>query len=112
MNQFNPFQTMPNDFNTPNTKPFDKNYNNYNNYGSCCMKQPMCKQPCQTTYSCCPPIETCSKQVVEQYHIVKQPYIHNYHTEVIHHHVVEKEFIPKYTCSEVHVNDKCPNARF
>jgi hypothetical protein len=48
---------------------------------------------------------TCSKQVIDQYHVTKQPYIHTYHTEVVHHHVVENEFIPKFTCSEVHVNE-------
>ena len=37
--------------------------------------------------------------------VVKQPYVHNYHTEVVHHHVVQNEFIPNYTCSEVHVNE-------
>ena len=66
------------------------------------MKQPQC---CPTIYQECPPIVTCSKQVLNQYHVVKQPYIHNYHTEVVHHHVVQKEFIPNYTCSEVHVNE-------
>ena len=65
------------------------------------MPQPMCP----TIYKECPPIVTCSKQVIDQYHIVKQPYVHNYHTEVVHHHVLQKEFIPNYTCSEVHVNE-------
>ena len=65
------------------------------------MQQPLCS----TIYKECPPIVTCSKQVIDQYHIVKQPYVHNYHTEVVHHHVVQKEFIPNYTCSEVHVNE-------
>ena len=64
-----------------------------------------CKPECPTVYKECPPIMTCSKQVIDQYHITKQPYIHTYHTEVVHHHVVENEFIPKFTCSEVHVNE-------
>ena len=46
-----------------------------------------------------------SKQVIDQYHVTKQPYVHNYHTEVVHHHVTQNEFIPNYTCSEVHVNE-------
>lgn len=65
------------------------------------MQQPLCP----TIYKECPPIVTCSKQVIDQYHVVKQPYVHNYHTEVVHHHVLQKEFIPNYTCSEVHVNE-------
>ena len=65
------------------------------------MPQPMCP----TIYKECPPIVTCSKQVINQYHVIKQPYVHNYHTEVVHHHVVQNEFIPNYTCSEVHVNE-------
>ena len=63
------------------------------------------KQCCPTEYKECKPIMTCSKQVIDQYHVTKQPYIHTYHTEVVHHHVVENEFIPKFTCSEVHVNE-------
>lgn len=63
------------------------------------------KQKCPTTYKCCPPIVTCSKQVIDQYHVTKQPYVHNYHTEIVHHYVTENEFIPNYTCSEVHVNE-------
>ncbi len=65
-----------------------------------------CKRPnCPTTYKCCPPIVTCSKEVIDQYHVTKQPYVHNYHTEIVHHYVTENEFIPKYSCSEVHVNE-------
>ena len=60
---------------------------------------------CPTIYKECPPIVTCSKQVINQYHITKQPYIHTYHTEVVHHHITQNEFIPNYTCSEVHVNE-------
>jgi len=71
------------------------------NNKECCPKRPMCP----TTYTECKPIVTCSKQVIDQYHITKQPYIHNYHTEVVHHHITENEFIPNYTCSEVHVNE-------
>lgn len=72
----------------------------------CGCNKPMQPTPCcPTIYQECPPIVTCSKQVLNQYHVVKQPYIHNYHTEVVHHHVVQKEFIPNYTCSEVHVNE-------
>ena len=48
---------------------------------------------------------TFSKNVVNQYHIVKQPYVHTYHTEVVHHHITQAEYIPNYTCSEVHVHD-------
>lgn len=49
-----------------------------------------CQRPkCPTTYKCCPPIVTCSKQVIDQYHVTKQPYVHNYHTEVVHHHVTQ-----------------------
>ena len=62
-------------------------------------------QNCPTIYKECPPIVTCSKQVINQYHITKQPYIHTYHTEVVHHHITQNEFIPNYTCSEVHVNE-------
>ena len=74
-----------------------KNFNGTNACG--------CPKKCPTTYKCCPPIVTCSKQVIDQYHVTKQPYIHNYHTEIVHHHVTENEFIPNYTCSEVHVNE-------
>lgn len=76
------------------------NTNNENN--GCCKKQ------CQTTYKECDPIVTCSEEVVDQYHITRQPYIHNYHTKVVHHYITENCFIPKYTCSEVHINeDSC-----
>lgn len=74
------------------------NYQDMNNYG--------CNRPkCPTTYKTCPPIVTCSKQVIDQYHVTKQPYVHNYHTEIVHHYVTQNEFIPNYTCSEVHVNE-------
>lgn len=64
-----------------------------------------CPRPqCPTIVQKCPPIVSCSKQTLEQYHITKQPYIHNFHTEVVHHHILENEFIPQYSCSEVHVN--------
>ena len=52
----------------------------------------------------------CSEEVIDQYHITRQPYIHNYHTKVVHHHITENCFIPKYTCSEVHI-DENPNVR-
>ncbi len=65
-----------------------------------------------TTYKECNPIVTCSEEVIDQYHITRQPYIHNYHTKVVHHYITENCFIPKYTCSEVHVNeDPCNNQR-
>lgn len=74
------------------------NYQDMNNCG--------CNRPkCPTTYKTCPPIVTCSKQVIDQYHVTKQPYVHNYHTEIVHHYVTQNEFIPNYTCSEVHVNE-------
>ena len=79
--------------------PLNNNTTDNNNNG--CCKRPTCP----TVYKECKPIETCSKQVIDQYHVTKQPYIHTYHTEVVHHHVVENEFIPKFTCSEVHVNE-------
>ena len=59
----------------------------------------------EMNYKCCPPIVTCSKEVINQYHVTKQPYVHNYHTEIVHHYVTENEFIPQYSCSEVHVNE-------
>ena len=46
-----------------------------------------------TTYQELTPIMTCSKNVVNQYHIVKQPYVHTYHTEVVHHHIKQAEYI-------------------
>ena len=77
--------------------------NNQTNNG-CYMSKPNCP----TTYKECQPIVTCSEEVIDQYHITRQPYIHNYHTKVVHHHITENCFIPKYTCSEVHVNeDSC-----
>lgn len=79
--------------------------NKDNKKGCGCQKQDPNIGCCPTIYQECPPIVTCSKQVLNQYHIVKQPYVHNYHTEVVHHHILQKEFIPQYTCSEVHVND-------
>ena len=105
MNQFqNPFINNMNymgnnDQNAGNTC----GCNNQNQMPCGCgkMQNPMCPP----IYKECPPIVTCSKQVIDQYHIVKQPYVHNYHTEVVHHHVVQTEFIPNYTCSEVHVNE-------
>ena len=87
--------------------------NNQNEINNCGCNKPqtpcgcnnMPKPMCPTIYKECPPIVTCSKQVIDQYHVVKQPYVHNYHTEVVHHHVVQNEFIPNYTCSEIHVNE-------
>lgn len=100
MNQFqNPFINNNNYFGNQDVN--DVNNLGNMNKGCGCNKTPNCP----TTYKDCPPIVTCSKQVLNQYHVVRQPYIHNYHTEVVHHHVVQNEFIPKYTCSEVHVND-------
>ena len=58
-----------------------------------------------TTYETLPPIVTSSKNVVNTYHVQKQPYIHNYHTEVVHHHIKQAEFIPNYTCSETNVTN-------
>ena len=107
MNQFqNPFINNMNYMGNQNEE------NNQNQMGgcgcnknqqmtNCCQNRPMCP----TIYQECPPIVTCSKQVIDQYHVTRQPYVHNYHTEVVHHHVVQNEFIPNYTCSEVHVNE-------
>ena len=81
------------------------NLNVENNDCGCKDNHEMMNKNCPTTYTTCSPIVTCSKQVVNQYHITKQPYIHNYHTEVVHHHITQNEFIPNYTCSEVHVNE-------
>lgn len=89
------------------------NNSNNTNHNGCCHKEANednmkcgCKMPnCPTIYKECPPIVTCSKQVINQYHITKQPYVHNYHTEVVHHHITQNEFIPNYTCSEVHINE-------
>lgn len=78
------------------------NTNEQNNNSGCgCMNRPQCP----TTFKECQPIVTCSEEVIDQYHITRQPYIHNYHTKVVHHHITENCFIPKYTCSEVHVNE-------
>ena len=64
------------------------NMNNMQGYNKCCEQPEMmpkmgcgCGRDCPTIYKECPPIVTCSKQVLNQYHITKQPYIHNYHTE-------------------------------
>lgn len=87
----------------------NNNMNNDQNMGCTCKNFNQgcgCKRPmCPTTYKCCPPIVTCSKEVIDQYHVTKQPYVHNYHTEIVHHYVTQNEFIPNYTCSEVHVNE-------
>ena len=85
-------EKMNNQFGFPNFMNNDKN-------------QPCNKPECPTVYKECPPIMTCSKQVIDQYHVTKQPYIHNYHTEIVHHYVTQNEFIPNYTCNEVHVNE-------
>ena len=76
------------------------------------MNQPMCNTPAyttngygNTTYETLPPIVTSSKNIVNTYHVQKQPYIHNYHTEVVHHHIKQAEFIPNYTCSETNVTN-------
>lgn len=112
MNQFpNPFinnmNYMGNSNNNPNNNLNNNNNVNNNGTGCGCNKASNgCPKPmCPTLFQECPPIVTCSKQVIDQYHVVKQPYVHNYHTEVVHHHVVQNEFIPNYTCSEVHVNE-------
>lgn len=103
MNQFNnPFINNNNYYNNQYNAKFD---NTMKQGCGCKNKQNMCP----TIYEECKPIYSCSKQVLNQYHVVKQPYIHNYHTEVVHHHVVENEFIPTYSCSEVHVNDNTSN---
>lgn len=80
----------------------NSNYNNYMNQNGSCKE-------CPPTYKECKPIESCSKQVINQYHITKQPYIHTFVTEVVHHHVLQNEFIPRYTCYETHVNDPTVN---
>ena len=72
--------------------------------------QNICQTPAftmqgNTTYETLAPIVTSSKNVVNTYHIQKQPYIHNYHTEVVHHHIKQAEFIPNYTCSETNVTN-------
>lgn len=78
---------------------FNNNYMNLSN----------CNKECPPTYKECKPIESCSKQVINQYHITKQPYIHTFVTEVVHHHVLQNEFIPRYTCYETHVNEPTVN---
>ena len=91
----------------------EQNYNMENNGCKCnknmeeqnCHCNNMNNQVCPTTFKTCPPIVTCSKQVINQYHVTKQPYIHNCHTEIVHHYVTQNEFIPNYTCNEVHVNE-------
>ena len=75
------------------------NMTNNDNTNNCPKKQ------CQTTYKECEPIITCSEEVIDQYHVTRQPYIHNYHTKVVHHYITENCFIPRYTCSEVHINE-------
>ena len=88
---------------TEDTMTLDNQMCTCNNTGS---NMNQCQKPvCPTTYKCCPPIVTCSKQVIDQYHVTKQPYVHNYHTEIVHHYITENEFIPNYSCSEVHVNE-------
>lgn len=85
-----------------NTNQMDNNVQENNDCGY--KKRPNCP----TTYKECQPIVTCSEEVIDQYHITRQPYIHNYHTKVVHHYITENCFIPKYTCSEVHINeDNC-----
>lgn len=94
------FNFLNNNMNQVNT---NNDVNDQNN-GCGCMPKPKCP----TTYKECQPIVTCSEEVIDQYHITRQPYIHNYHTKVVHHHITENCFIPKYTCSEVHINeDSC-----
>jgi hypothetical protein len=68
-----------------------------------------CQQcaPKRICVSECAPIITCSKSVVEDYHIVKQPHIHIHNTEIVHHHMKCDEFIPQQTCCEKHVMDNC-----
>ena len=51
--------------------------NNVNQMPCGCNNIP--KPMCPTIYQECPPIVTCSKQVIDQYHVVKQPYVHNYY---------------------------------
>lgn len=77
-------------------------YNNNNQMPTNQMPNNNC---CNTDVCVAQPIVTCCKQVVDKYHITKQPYVNNYHTEIVHHHIVEPEFVPNYTCSEVHVKD-------
>ena len=112
---FNPY-VYPNNMNNNNMmnqqpQPnVEQNSNNMFGYNQCCEQpnQQMgcgCDKDCPTIYKECPPIVTCSKQVLNQYHITKQPYVHTFVTEVVHHHVTQNEFIPTYTCSNVHVNE-------
>lgn len=100
---------MNNFFNNfPGMNVFGQNQDNndVNNCGCNKQNENNCPTPqCPTTYKTCPPIVTCSKQVINQYHITKQPYVHTYHTEVVHHYITQNEYIPNYTCSEVHVNE-------
>lgn len=106
MNQFqNPFINNMNYMGNQNIEEQGQNQYGCNSQPTPCGCNNMPKPMCPTIYKECPPIVTCSKQVIDQYHVVKQPYVHNYHTEVVHHHVLQKEFIPNYTCSEVHVNE-------
>ena len=108
----NPFQNTNfpgmnfNNQETTNTQAEEMNNNQHCTCGNICNNGGCgCKKQCPTTYKCCPPIVTCSKEVINQYHVTKQPYVHNYHTEIVHHYVTENEFIPQYSCSEVHVNE-------
>ena len=109
MQGFNNQNTFPGmNFNNMNDE-FSQNMDNKtchcNNNNNNNMNNNMNNNNCPTTFKTCPPIVTCSKEVINQYHVTKQPYIHNFHTEIVHHYVTQNEFIPNYTCSEVHVNE-------
>ena len=96
------FNFMNQNSNMTNNENCNNNCNNNSNNYCYCKKQN------QTTYKECEPIVTCSEEVIDQYHVTRQPYIHNYHTKVVHHYITENYFIPRYTCSEVHINeDSC-----
>lgn len=60
-----------------------------------------------TTYATCAPIYSTTKNVIDQYHVTKQPYICNYHTEVVHHYITENEYIPTYSKSDVYDPNVC-----
>lgn len=83
--------------------------NNMNNMNNSCLEPKGCHNDYPSTFKECPPIESCSKQVVNQYHVTKQPYIHTFVTEVVHHHVLQNEFIPRYVTTETHVNEPTQN---
>lgn len=103
-NEYNPENMVNNEEGCSCNKM--NNNNNGMNFNDNNMNDCGCPRPnCPTTYKTCPPIVTCSKQVIDQYHVTKQPYVHNYHTEIVHHYVTQNEFVPNYTCSEVHVNE-------